>query len=186
MYRLRSNGDRSSIICSIRCMPRVVSVRACVSPRVKIPEPWTRGTTPISVQIGRTSSVLRPSRRTFSSRMRFRTSFFVSDRNAAFTSNPLVELVGEVDEERICGIVSGRCALGLSRRGGELLLQGNGLGDEGLRGLDPLGEQLLVGSGGAGLYELDHVLRPAGLDHHYVDLAGGIVPTGDDDFDCRL
>ena len=51
---------------------------ACVSPRVNTTEPCVLGSTPVSVQIGLTSSNLRPSRRTFRSRTSSRSTFSFS------------------------------------------------------------------------------------------------------------
>ena len=42
-----------STICSSELVPRVTVHRACVSPRVKTADPWTRGSTPTSQVIGR-------------------------------------------------------------------------------------------------------------------------------------
>ena len=46
--------------------PKVVTVRACVSPRVKSPVPCVLGSTPTCDVIGRISSSFRPSGRVFS------------------------------------------------------------------------------------------------------------------------
>ena len=56
--------SKLSIFCASSAVPSVQVTSACVSPRVNTAEPWTRGSTPVSIQIGRISSNLRPSRRT--------------------------------------------------------------------------------------------------------------------------
>ena len=48
--------------------PSVATVRACVSPRVKRPEPWARGSRPTSTEMGRMVSASRPSMRMPSAR----------------------------------------------------------------------------------------------------------------------
>ena len=53
-----------SIFCASSAVPSVQVTSACVSPRVNTAEPCVRGSTPVSIQIGRISSNLRPSRRT--------------------------------------------------------------------------------------------------------------------------
>ena len=52
--------------CPSFAVPRVRSVRICVSPRMKSAEPCVRGLMPTSHAIGRISSVPRPSGRRFS------------------------------------------------------------------------------------------------------------------------
>ncbi len=54
-----------------------------VSPRSNSAEPWARGITATSADSDRISVMPRPSMRNWSRRMRWRTSFFVSERNAA-------------------------------------------------------------------------------------------------------
>ena len=58
----------------------VVTPRIWVSPRWNSAEPCTRGTTSTSAESVRMSARPRPSMRTLSRRMRWRTSFLVSDR----------------------------------------------------------------------------------------------------------
>ena len=65
--------------------PRVSRLRACVSPRVKRALPCTRGITPTSQVMGRTSSVARPSGRRFSTAMRRRMMSFSSLAMARLT-----------------------------------------------------------------------------------------------------
>jgi len=64
----------------------VVTPRIWVSPRSKMAEPWTRGTTSTSAESGRMSRSPRPSIRTPSVRMRWRTNFLVTARKAAESS----------------------------------------------------------------------------------------------------
>jgi hypothetical protein len=59
---------------------------ACVSPRVNTTEPWTRGSTPASDQIGRISSNLRPSSRMLRSSTSSRSTFSLSSLKIAFAS----------------------------------------------------------------------------------------------------
>src|SRR6059058_3722560 len=73
MYRLNSSAVRPSSFCWSDIEPRVAIVSACVCPRVKRPDPCVRGSTPTSTVIGRTSARPRPSTRTPSSTMRWRT-----------------------------------------------------------------------------------------------------------------
>ena len=62
------------MICSSRAVPSVATTSACVSPRVKSPEPWVRGSTPVRMVIGRTVRVSRPSMRGFAGEnLRWRT-----------------------------------------------------------------------------------------------------------------
>ncbi len=56
--------SKLSIFCASSAVPSVQVTSACVSPRVNTAEPWTRGRTPVSIQMLRISSNLRPSRRT--------------------------------------------------------------------------------------------------------------------------
>ncbi len=58
----------------------VVTPRIWVSPRWNSAEPCTRGMTSTSAESVRMSASPRPSMRTLSRRMRWRTSFLVSDR----------------------------------------------------------------------------------------------------------
>ena len=64
MKLFQVSPSKLSIFCSSSAVPSVQVTSACVSPRVNTAEPWVRGSTPVSVQIGRISSNLRPSRRT--------------------------------------------------------------------------------------------------------------------------
>ena len=48
--------SKLSIFCASSAVPSVQVTSACVSPRVKTAEPWVRGSTPVSIQIGRISS----------------------------------------------------------------------------------------------------------------------------------
>ena len=64
MYRFLSSIPMVSRRCLRLSEPRVAMERACVSPRVKSPLPWVRGSTPTSQVMGRISSKPRPSRRT--------------------------------------------------------------------------------------------------------------------------
>ena len=69
----------SGLIVSIRWTsedgPSVATVSAWVSPRVKRPEPWARGSRPTSTEIGRISSTPRPSIRIPSARVSLRAVF---------------------------------------------------------------------------------------------------------------
>ena len=66
----------------MRGMPRVVKLRTWVSPRWNSPEPWAVGIRPTRADSGRRSRVPRPSMRTPSFTMRWRTRCLVSDRTA--------------------------------------------------------------------------------------------------------
>ncbi len=68
---------------SSRVVPSEATERACVCPRVKIAEPWARGSTPASIQMSRISSVPRPSGRFLSTAIRWRMIVFSSLSNAS-------------------------------------------------------------------------------------------------------
>ena len=70
----------------MRSMFSVVTPMIWVSPRSKIAEPCTRGSTSTSADSARMSARPRPSMRTLSRRMRWRMSFFCTERKAAETS----------------------------------------------------------------------------------------------------
>jgi hypothetical protein len=72
MKRWKVSPSKSSIFCASFGVPRVTVTRAWVSPRVKIAEPCVRGSTPVSMVMGRISSKRRPSTRLFSFSMRLR------------------------------------------------------------------------------------------------------------------
>ncbi len=59
----RLSPSYSSMIWASRLVPSVAETSACVSPRVNSAEPWVRGSRPTSIEIGRTSSSARPSKR---------------------------------------------------------------------------------------------------------------------------
>ncbi len=61
---------------SSRSVPSVATPSTCVSPRVKMALPCARGSADVSIQMGRTVRVFRPSARRSSSRMRRRSSAF--------------------------------------------------------------------------------------------------------------
>ena len=63
MKLFHCSPSKLSIFCASSAVPSVQVTSAWVSPRVNTTDPWTRGSTPVSVQIGRISSNLRPSRR---------------------------------------------------------------------------------------------------------------------------
>ena len=63
---------------SSRVVPSATTLSACVWPRVNSAEPCVRGATPTSIEIGRISSVLRPSGRFFWTAIRSRISVFSS------------------------------------------------------------------------------------------------------------
>ena len=65
-----SSGSMPSSRCCSPIEPSVAMVSTWVSPRVNRPEPWVRGSRPTSQLMGRISSVLRPSGRLPSFRMR--------------------------------------------------------------------------------------------------------------------
>ena len=67
----------------MRSMFSVVTPRIWVSPRSNSAEPCTRGSTSTSADSGRMSRGPRPSMRTLSRRMRWRTTFLVSDAEGA-------------------------------------------------------------------------------------------------------
>ena len=71
-----------STIWSMRCVPRVVTLRTCVSPLWKSPEPWVMAMTPTSAERGRMSVVSLPSMRRPSARIRSRTMVLESERTA--------------------------------------------------------------------------------------------------------
>ncbi len=51
------------MVCESRSVPSVVATTAWVSPRVKMAEPWARGSTPVRISMARTVRVSRPSMR---------------------------------------------------------------------------------------------------------------------------
>jgi hypothetical protein len=67
-------------------VPSVVETSACVSPRVNTADPWTRGSTPVSIQIGRISSKRRPSSRRPRSRISSRSTFSFRSLKICFAS----------------------------------------------------------------------------------------------------
>ena len=67
----------------MRGMPSVVTLRTCVSPRWKRPEPWAVSSTPTCDDSGRMSAGPRPSMRMPSSTMRLRTTALLAERTAA-------------------------------------------------------------------------------------------------------
>ncbi len=76
-----------SIFCASSAVPSVQVTSACVSPRVKTAEPCVRGRTPVSIQIGRTSSNFRPSSRTLCVSTSSRRTFSFSSLKMAFASD---------------------------------------------------------------------------------------------------
>ncbi len=83
MKFLRLSPSISSMICSSKTVPRVVTARAWVSPRVNRAEPWVRGRRSISQAIGRMSFVPRPSvRRRLSSIEARTTAYSTSSRTS--------------------------------------------------------------------------------------------------------
>ena len=66
--------------CSSSEVPSVAATRACVSPRVKRAEPWTRGRTPTSETMKRMSAGPRPP-------MRFPSSVIILRMYSYFTSS---------------------------------------------------------------------------------------------------
>ena len=86
MNRRYTSPSTVSIFCWSSDVPSVTVTSACVSPRVNTDEPWTRGSTPTSDQIGRISSNLRPSSRTRFSRISSRRTFSLSSLKIALAS----------------------------------------------------------------------------------------------------
>ncbi len=86
MNRRYISPSTVSIFCWSSEVPSVTVTSACVSPRVNTAEPWTRGSTPTSDQIGRISSNLRPSSRTPFSSTSSRRTFSLSSLKMAFAS----------------------------------------------------------------------------------------------------
>ena len=107
----------------------VVTPRIWVSPRSNSAEPCTRGITPTSADSVRMSVRPRPSMRTLSRSTRSRTSFLVSERNAAPSSFSR--------PSKSAPSFSSTESLTSSSRGLALLLAGDGqrLGQVGRRGL---------------------------------------------------
>ena len=66
MKRFLASPSNTSSLCMSSLVPSVVVTSAWVSPRVKIAEPWVRGNTPTSIQIGRIWSNARLSGRRLS------------------------------------------------------------------------------------------------------------------------
>ena len=83
MYRLLVSGPSESICCAILTMSSVVTPMIWVSPRSNSALPCARGMTATSADSARMSVMPRPSMRKWSVRMRWRTSFLVSERYAA-------------------------------------------------------------------------------------------------------
>ncbi len=70
-----------SIRCSSSVVPRVTETSAWVCPRVNTDDPWVRGSTPASIEIGRMVSRSRPSTRSLLSSTCFRiTRYSMSSR----------------------------------------------------------------------------------------------------------
>ena len=95
-------------------MSSVVTPRIWVSPRSNSALPCARGTTDTSAESARMSVMPRPSMRKWSVRMRCRTSFFVSERNAAeisFSRPPYVSASRWSTSARISSVRSLRSAL---------------------------------------------------------------------------
>jgi hypothetical protein len=63
MKRFHRSPVSASIFCSSLEVPSVVTTAACVSPRWKSADPWTRGRMPTSHTIGRIVFMSRPSMR---------------------------------------------------------------------------------------------------------------------------
>ena len=78
-----SPGPSESICCAILTMSSVVTPMIWVSPRSNSALPCARGMTATSADSARMSVMPRPSMRKWSVRMRWRTSFLVSERYAA-------------------------------------------------------------------------------------------------------
>ena len=96
-----SPGESVSSFCSMSSMFSVETPMIWVSPRWNRAEPWTRGMIATSADSSRMSVGPRPSMRTPSVRVRWRTSFFVSALSAAEISlsaalEALGELLGDV------------------------------------------------------------------------------------------
>src|SRR4029450_214655 len=64
MKLFHCSPSKLSIFCASSAVPSVQVTSACVSPRVNTHDPCVRGSTPASIQIGRISSNLGPTRRT--------------------------------------------------------------------------------------------------------------------------
>src|SRR6266849_2365812 len=109
MKRRSVSSERSSIRWPSLAVPRVSRDMICVCPRVKRPDPCTRGATPTSHSIGRISSGLRPSGRFFSTAILRRTSslyfasaafltkFFVSESFAVAGPHGRPDREGQLD-----------------------------------------------------------------------------------------
>jgi len=92
----RGLADIRPLSAEVEVVPRVhgsalfergeTQIRIWVSPRSNRAEPCTRGTTSTSADSGRMSASPRPSMRTLSRRMRWRTDFLVTARNAPLIS----------------------------------------------------------------------------------------------------
>ena len=126
--------------CASLVVPSARLVSTWVSPRVKRPEPWTRGSTRTSQLIGRISSALRPSGRSLSTAMRSRMSRFWSDVERRAEGRGLLG-VGVVAEDLLGG---GRADRGDLVAAGQLGLLAGGLGQVLARALLDLREELLV------------------------------------------
>ena len=81
-----SSGLRPSSFCVMDIEPSVATVRICVSPRWKSAEPCVRGSSPTSLESGRTSVSARPSGRLPSLMTLARTVFFSTSSNALATA----------------------------------------------------------------------------------------------------
>src|SRR5262245_10829965 len=86
MKLFHCSPSKPSIFWASSAVPSVQVTRACVSPRVNTAEPCVRGSTLVSIQIGRTSSNLRPSRRTPRSSTSSRSTFSFSSLKIALAS----------------------------------------------------------------------------------------------------
>ena len=90
------------MICASRSVPKVATANACVSPRVKIAEPWVRGNTPVQISNARTVSTVRPSIRGSPAMIRPRTIWLSS---AVKISTILPSLISS-SSAVICAITS--------------------------------------------------------------------------------
>ena len=81
-----SRESMESMRCSSRLVPSVTTPSACVCPRVNSAEPWVRGRTPTSQEMGRISSRPRPSARSPFERICSRIVFFSMPRRISPTS----------------------------------------------------------------------------------------------------
>ena len=110
MKRSEYSPASASMVCESRSVPSVVATTAWVSPRVKMAEPWARGSTPVRISMARTVRVSRPSMRGSPARIWSRTilASMSNSIESTLTESTLVSsaasaaLTSDVTRRRAC------------------------------------------------------------------------------------